>query len=313
MIIKIENQDELSQLCGPNDTHLQFIQKITGDRVFSYGNEVIIEPIDNERESVYRVLIDELLKTVSQRGQIDESSIESLLVSIKNGKGLKRSLFNEKSIVIKSNTKVFPRTLNQASYIDAMSKFDILFSIGPAGTGKTFLAVAYALSQLLNKKISKLLLTRPVVEAGESLGFLPGDLAQKINPYLKPIYDVMDYLIGPELVTQLEEKRLIEVAPLAYMRGRSLNDCMIILDEAQNTTKIQMKMFLTRLGEGSNAIITGDITQIDLPKMKNSGLLHAKKIVKNIDGINFSFFNRDDVVRNPLVQKIIKAYENEGI
>jgi phosphate starvation-inducible PhoH-like protein len=183
--------------------------------------------------------------------------------------------------------------------------------VGPAGTGKTYLAIACALSLVLSKKTRKLVLTRPVVEAGESLGFLPGDLAQKINPYLRPLYDAMEALIPSEVIRRMEDSRAIEIAPLAYMRGRSLNDAFIILDEAQNTTKEQMKMFLTRLGTGSRAVIAGDATQIDLPKRDASGLLHALSLLKNIDGVRFSFLNSTDVVRNPLIKKIIQAYDEE--
>jgi phosphate starvation-inducible PhoH-like protein len=207
--------------------------------------------------------------------------------------------------------KVFPRSGNQAAYIQGMREADICFCVGPAGTGKTYLAIANALSLVLSKKIRKLVLTRPVVEAGESLGFLPGDLAQKINPYLRPLYDAMEALIPYEVIRRLEENRIIEIAPLAYMRGRSLNEAFIILDEAQNTTKEQMKMFLTRLGHGSRAVITGDATQIDLPKRVESGLLHALAILKGIHDIHFSYLNTADVVRNPLIKKIIQAYENE--
>ena len=191
-------------------------------------------------------------------------------------------------------------------------KYDLVFGIGPAGTGKTYLAVAYALQEILSKKKKKLILTRPVVEAGESLGFLPGDFAQKIAPYLRPLYDAMDSLISVDAISRLEENRIIEIVPLAYMRGRSLNNSYIILDEAQNTTKEQMKMFLTRLGEGSRAIITGDITQIDLPSRTVSGLIHASRILKPLQAISFVYFSAQDVIRNPLVKKIVQAYETEN-
>ncbi len=312
MIIKIENQDQLSHLCGPNDIHLKHIMEITGDRVFSYGNEIIIEPSDDKKEKAYRILIAELGELALKNPEIDEKAIKDLISSIQDGDTLKREILKGNKIQLSTKTSIFPRTLSQAVYMEALDKFEINFGIGPAGTGKTYIAVAHALSQIINKKKRKLLLTRPVVEAGESLGFLPGDLSQKISPYLKPIYDVMDFLIGPEKVVELEEKRIIEVAPLAYMRGRSLNNCIIILDEAQNTTQSQMKMFLTRLGEGSQAIITGDVTQVDLPKRDQSGLIHAARLLSNIDGIHFTHFKREDVVRNPLIASIIKAYDNEN-
>ncbi|GHT75427.1 phosphate starvation protein PhoH [Spirochaetia bacterium] len=205
---------------------------------------------------------------------------------------------------------VFPRGQNQAAYIKGMRTCDICFCVGPAGTGKTYLAIAEALNLVLSRKIRKLVLTRPVVEAGESLGFLPGDLAQKISPYLRPLYDAMEALIPYEMIRRMEDDRVIEIAPLAYMRGRSLNDAMIILDEAQNTTKEQMKMFLTRIGEGARVVITGDTTQIDLPKRVDSGLLHAISILSGVEGLYFAYLNTADVVRHPLIKKIIQAYED---
>jgi phosphate starvation-inducible PhoH-like protein len=192
-----------------------------------------------------------------------------------------------------------------------MRAHDIAFSIGPAGTGKTFLAIAEALRLVLSKKMRKLVLTRPVVEAGESLGYLPGDLAQKINPYLRPLYDAMEAIVPYDAIRHLEDTRSIEIAPLAYMRGRSLNDCVVILDEAQNTTKEQMKMFLTRIGRGARAVITGDTTQIDLPGRVDSGLLHALSLLKGVEGIFITYLNTADVVRNPLIKKIIEAYDAE--
>jgi phosphate starvation-inducible PhoH-like protein len=212
--------------------------------------------------------------------------------------------------------RVYPRSKNQAFYINEMRTNEICFCVGPAGTGKTYLAIAHALQMLLSKKMRKLVLTRPVVEAGENLGFLPGDLYQKVDPYLRPLHDAMESLIPFEVINRMmDETRGMEIAPLAYMRGRSLNECMIILDEAQNTTKEQMKMFLTRIGSGARAVITGDITQIDLPRKTDSGLLHAIKILNNsqekIEGLNFSFLHTIDVVRNPIIKKIIQAYDSE--
>jgi phosphate starvation-inducible PhoH-like protein len=223
----------------------------------------------------------------------------------------KTDLLSELHIAIPSSLKIFPRNYNQARYIDSMYARDIVFGIGPAGTGKTFLAVAHALKEILERKKKKLVLTRPVVEAGESLGFLPGDLSQKISPYLRPLYDAIDRLIPFNILNRLEESRIIEVAPLAYMRGRSLSDSYIILDEAQNSTREQMKMFLTRIGENSKAIITGDITQIDLPRKSQSGLIHAKSVLSEIDEIDFCYFTAGDVVRHSLVRKIVHAYESK--
>ena len=214
-------------------------------------------------------------------------------------------------IVPGSHKKVYPRTQNQSDYIRLLQNHDMVFCSGSAGSGKTFLAVVYALSLVLAHKKNKLVITRPVVEAGESLGYLPGDLKDKIAPYLRPLRDAMEAVIPPESVKKLFESEVIEVAPLAYMRGRTLSDSVVILDEAQNTTIAQMKMFLTRMGENSKVIITGDLSQIDLPKKQTSGLLHALNILHNIDDIGFMELTAEDVVRNQLVKRIVRAYENE--
>ncbi|MFQ3547512.1 MAG: PhoH family protein, partial [Termitinemataceae bacterium] len=238
------------------------------------------------------------IESEDQKGTLEPAILDPLreaMIQIPNGFG-----------------RIFPRTLNQAAYIQGIRSYDVVFCVGPAGTGKTFLAVAEALRQVLSKKRRKMVLTRPVVEAGESLGFLPGDLAQKINPYLRPLYDAMEALVPYETIRRLEDNRAIEIAPLAYMRGRSLNNSIIILDEAQNTTREQMKMFLTRLGEGSQAIITGDATQIDLPRRSDSGLLHALSLLQSVEGLYFAYLNTADVVRNPLIKKIIQAYDTES-
>jgi phosphate starvation-inducible PhoH-like protein len=207
--------------------------------------------------------------------------------------------------------KVFPRSRSQTLYLKGLAMHDLSFAVGPAGTGKTYLAVAWALRELLSRSKRKLILTRPVVEAGESLGFLPGDLTQKISPYLRPLYDAMELLVPFETVRRLEESRAIEIAPLAYMRGRNLANCIVILDEAQNTTKEQMKMFLTRIGEGTKAIVTGDLTQIDLPRKGDSGLVHALGLLERVEGVFVSRLDARDVVRSNLVRRIIEAYESE--
>jgi phosphate starvation-inducible PhoH-like protein len=205
--------------------------------------------------------------------------------------------------------RVNPKSVNQRRYLDAIEKFDIVFGVGPAGTGKTYLAMAQAVQYLLSKKVSRVILARPAVEAGEKLGFLPGDLQEKVNPYLRPLYDALYDMMDTEKATRLVERGTIEVAPIAFMRGRTLNDAFVILDEAQNTTSEQMKMFLTRLGFGSKAVVTGDITQIDLPNPKASGLVQALRIVKDVDGIGFIYFDDTDVVRHKLVHQIVKAYD----
>ena len=205
--------------------------------------------------------------------------------------------------------RVNPKSTNQRRYLDAIERYDIVFGVGPAGTGKTYLAMAQAVSYLVAKKVSRIILARPAVEAGEKLGFLPGDLQEKVNPYLRPLYDALYDMMDTERATRLVERGTIEVAPIAFMRGRTLNDAFVILDEAQNTTSEQMKMFLTRLGFGSKAVVTGDITQIDLPNPRTSGLVEALRIVKDIEGIGFIYFDDTDVVRHKLVQQIVKAYD----
>ncbi len=221
-------------------------------------------------------------------------------------------IFLDKVYVTTQNRVISPKTSNQKKYIDAIRQNDVVFGIGPAGTGKTYLAVAMAVSALVNKRVRSIILTRPAVEAGEKLGFLPGDLAQKVNPYLRPLHDALNDMLGTDKSMDLIERGVIEIAPLAFMRGRTLSNAFVILDEAQNTTKEQMKMFLTRIGFDSFAVVTGDSTQVDLPIPKHSGLLEAQKILKNIEGIRFCKFGKEDVVRHPLVQKIIQAYEKQG-
>ena len=280
-------------------------------RVYTRGNEIFLESPDLDKRETFKRIVDQL-KGYSAEGYVPGPElIKAVYLSILDEKGSDGESRGNAEIIIPGSTRVFPRSSNQANYIRGMESCDVIIGIGPAGTGKTYLAVAHAMREILSKRMKKLILTRPVVEAGESLGFLPGDLTQKVSPYLRPLYDAMDSLVPMDTVTKLEENRIIEIAPLAYMRGRSLNNCYIILDEAQNTTREQMKMFLTRLGEGSKAVITGDITQIDLPKKEHSGLAHAMRILRPIEEIHFTFFDATDVVRNPLVKKIIHAYESD--
>lgn len=220
-------------------------------------------------------------------------------------------IFLDKVYITSRNRVISPKSVNQKLYIDAIRNNDIVFGIGPAGTGKTYLAVAMAVSALASEQVRSIILTRPAVEAGEKLGFLPGDMAQKVDPYLRPLIDAINDMLGQDKAQELVERGTIEIAPLAFMRGRTLNNAFVILDEAQNTTREQMKMFLTRIGFDSQAVVTGDITQIDLPSRKNSGLVEAEKILGRIKGIKFSQFTKSDVVRHPLVQKIIQAYEKK--
>ena len=311
-IIVIESQDLLREMCGPNDINLTEIQNNFGVEVFTRGNEIILNSPNSEVQKIFDKLIEKLIDHVKIGHIPDPNLVTTLYKSISKKVDLDTNNLKDLHISLPKSPKVFPRNHNQANYIQGMFTKNIIFAVGPAGTGKTYLAIAHALKEILEKKKRKLILTRPVVEAGESLGFLPGDLNQKISPYLRPLYDAIDSLIPFNVIKKLEENRVIEIAPLAYMRGRSLKDSYILLDEAQNTTKEQMKMFLTRLGEGSKAIITGDITQIDLPSRKKSGLVHSLEILKDIGDIHFSFFDAEDIVRSSLVKAIVNAYENEG-
>lgn len=304
----------LADVCGANDYNLRVLERLMGGRVFSRGNEIFLESPDLENREVFRRLLDQLIESIEDGLPASPDLIMALHASITPGEASSYgNLFRDACIQIPGGFgKVFPRTPNQILYLRGLATHDITFSVGPAGTGKTYLAVAWALRELLSKNRRKLVLTRPVVEAGESLGYLPGDLGQKISPYLRPLYDSMEALVPYETLRRLEESRAIEIAPLAYMRGRSLNGCVVILDEAQNTTKEQMKMFLTRLGERSTAVITGDITQIDLPRKNGSGLVHALELLSSIDDIFICRMDGRDVVRNPLVKSIIEAYESES-
>jgi phosphate starvation-inducible PhoH-like protein len=320
--IALDNRELLSGICGANDGNLKIIEGSLGGSITARGNEIHFESCGEGGVRRFRTMMDSLVSAVKKgenpspeyiralAAEFIQSENEDSPVIEPDEKG--EAFFRDSMIQIPHGLRhVYPRTRNQAHYIRGMRENEICFCVGPAGTGKTYLAIAHALQMVLSKKMRKLVLTRPVVEAGENLGFLPGDLAQKIDPYLRPLYDAMDALIPYEIIHRLEETRSIEIAPLAYMRGRSLNDCMVILDEAQNTTKEQMKMFLTRIGTGARAIITGDTTQIDLPRKTDSGLLHAIEILKEIDGLHFSFLHTSDVARNPLVKKIIQAYDEK--
>jgi phosphate starvation-inducible PhoH-like protein len=298
-------------VCGPNDRNLLYMERLLGRPLFPSGTRISVREAGDGDVRLFSTMMDELLKHQLRGEDIGKGVIDSLYNSIADDPDRVQELHRRSIDIPQGYSRIFPRTYNQSVFLDALDNNDLIFGIGPAGTGKTFLAVAHALSEVLSHKKRKLILTRPVVEAGESLGFLPGDLAQKLNPYLKPLYDAMDALVPGEIINRLEMNRTIEIAPLAYMRGRSLRDAYIILDEAQNTTREQMKMFLTRLGEDSKAVITGDVTQIDLPKHGASGLIHATKLLQSVDDIHFSYFAAKDVVRSPLVKKIIAAYERD--
>ena len=309
LTIVLEDHDKLTEMCGVNDENLKTLENLIGNRVYSRGNEIHLDSNEENKQLFFKEIIRKMQKYQQNGRIIDPILINEVANSMRNDKDEDKELFEKKCIMLPGGSRVYPRSSRQAAYIEAIEQNEIVFGVGPAGTGKTYLAVAAALREVLSKNKRKLIITRPVVEAGESLGFLPGDLTQKLNPYLKPIYDSMDSFLTYETINKMEESRLIEIAPLAYMRGRSLTNSFIILDEAQNTTRTQMKMFLTRIGEGSQAIITGDITQIDLPSKSQSGLIHAVEILKDINGLSFTFFDAKDVVRKRIVKHIIQAYE----
>ncbi len=308
--VVFDNVDAFVSLCGQNDNTIKFMERELGIEIFPRGNELLIEGENKIIVSGVKKAL-ELIYDEAKKGKyLEKTEIKYLLEQIVSIDGFEKEDFEKSSILVSKVGKlVKARTKNQYKYIQAMRNYDVSFSIGPAGTGKTYLAVAMGINAVITGAKSRLILTRPVVEAGENLGFLPGDLQQKINPYLRPLFDAILDMIGYDEYAKYKEKEIIEVAPLAYMRGRTLNNAFVILDEAQNTTIQQMKMFLTRMGETSKMIITGDITQIDLPKQKESGLIYAKKILSKIPEISFNWFDKVDVVRHPLVKKIIDAFE----
>jgi len=306
--IVLDSNDLLSGICGANDGNLKVMEESLGGRIAARGNEIRLDGVDQAGVLRFKTMMDNLISIVKE-GEIPSPEYVSSLAGTVNPPD--DSVSNTVIQIPHGFRRIYPRGKGQAEYVRGMRACEVCFCIGPAGTGKTYLAVAEALRLVLSKSLRKLVLTRPVVEAGENLGFLPGDLAQKISPYLRPLYDAMESLVPYEIIHRMEDTRAIEIAPLAYMRGRSLNDCAVILDEAQNTTKEQMKMFLTRIGAGARAVITGDVTQIDLPGRTESGLLHAAEILKDVDGLHFSYLHTADVVRNPLIKKIIQAYDEK--
>lgn len=307
--IEVRDQDFIKQLFGNFDENLRVIsQSLKIDLVQRNGDVLIIG--DQESVLLGEKLIGELMEIVKRGENLTGQNISyaiSLLLEGKKGKA--GSLAGDIIFVTDRGKPIKAKTLGQRKYIEQIESKDLTFGIGPAGTGKTYLAVTMAVKAFRNEEVNRIILTRPAVEAGESLGFLPGDLKDKVDPYLRPLYDALFDILGSERFQKYMERNMIEVAPLAYMRGRTLDNSFIILDEAQNATREQMKMFLTRIGLGSKAIVTGDITQIDLPKGKYSGLKHVEKILKNIEEIGFAYLTGKDVVRHQLVQKIVNAYD----
>jgi len=310
---KIAVPDEgVESLFGTHDENLKHLEGLFNVRIRTTGSELIVEGDSGDVAKAERVL-DQLAALMREGYKLAKGDVKTAAQLVAQDEHVELAdYFLRGSTRTSGRRQVMPKSVNQRRYLDAIDQHDIVFGIGPAGTGKTYLAMAQAVSSLLAKRITRIILARPAVEAGEKLGFLPGDLQEKVNPYLRPLYDALYDMLEVERAERMIERGTIEVAPLAFMRGRTLNDAFVILDEAQNTTSEQMKMFLTRLGFGSKAVITGDVTQIDLPTGRTSGLVEAMKVVGNVEGISFIHFDEKDVVRHALVQQIVKAYEQYG-
>lgn len=305
--LTLDNVDMLS-LLGTNDSNLKLIEDRFNASIIVRGENVTIKGVVEEVDVIEKIL-KEMVYVLNTSNRLERNDIETILDLTLQGKEIVSEKEFDSIILYTKNDAIKARTPGQINYVKAAVKDDICFAIGPAGTGKTYLAVAMAVAALKKGIVSKIILARPAVEAGESLGFLPGDFREKIDPYLRPLYDALDDMMPSEKLRSYIEKRIVEIVPLAYMRGRTLNNAFVILDEAQNATTVQMKMFLTRLGANSKSIITGDITQIDLPPKTASGLIQAKDILSNIDGVGFVYFDKGDIVRHKLVKDIIDAYE----
>lgn len=306
--IKIAGVDAVS-LLGINDSNLQIIADRFDANIVVRGDMVIVKGEESEAERVEKVFL-ELVYVLDRTGTLKADDVITV-VELVSGGGVKEESVESKDIIVLSakNDVIKPKSPGQRQLVRAVGKSDVVFAVGPAGTGKTYLAVAMAVAALKNREVQKIVLTRPAVEAGESLGFLPGDLKEKVIPYLRPLYDALDDMLPQDKLKLYVEKNVIEIAPLAYMRGRTLGNSFVILDEAQNASGMQMKMFLTRLGVNSKAIVTGDITQIDLPQKNLSGLVEIQKVLKGVQGVSFVYLEKADVVRHKLVKDIIEAYE----
>ncbi len=311
--IEVEKMETLINLFGSFDENIRLIEKSFDVAVINRGSDVKIGGEPENVDLAIRV-IQNLIGMASSGTTLGEQEVRYVISQIREGNGEELETLGQDCVCITSRgTPIRAKTLGQKKYVETIEKNSIVFGIGPAGTGKTYLAVAMAVKAFKSKDVNKIILTRPAVEAGESLGFLPGDMQDKVDPYLRPLYDALGDMLGGEAFHKNLERGLIEVAPLAYMRGRTLDDAFIILDEAQNTTPEQMKMFLTRMGFSSKIVVTGDVTQIDLPRDKKSGLRDAEIVLKNVEGIEFMYLSELDVVRHPLVQKIVKAYERKNL
>ena len=302
-------EEGIETLFGSYDENLKHLESLFNVRIRTQGHDLLVEGESPDVQKVDHV-VEQLSSLLGDGYKLSNADVKTAAELVAQDDSVDiRDHFLKGSLTPAGKRRVSPKTVNQRRYLDAIEQNDIVFGIGPAGTGKTYLAMAQAVAFLVAKKVTRIILARPAVEAGEKLGFLPGDLQEKVNPYLRPLYDALYDMLDVERVARYLERGTIEIAPIAFMRGRTLNDSFVILDEAQNTTSEQMKMFLTRLGFGSKAVITGDVTQIDLPAGRMSGLVEAMKIVNDIEGISFVYFDERDVVRHKLVQQIVKAYE----
>ncbi len=316
IVLEPADNNRLANLCGQFDEHLRQIERRLNVEIASRGNRFRVTGQPGAAQIGGDVLLSLFQMTHNER--LDPERVHILLQESEMNDGELASVKSdagagEDDVAIQTQRKLIrPRGANQTAYVNSIRQHDLAFGIGPAGTGKTYLAVACAIDALNNEEVRRIVLVRPAVEAGERLGFLPGDMSQKVDPYLRPMYDALYDMVGAEHVTRLIERNVIEIAPLAFMRGRSLNESFVILDEAQNTSVAQMKMFLTRIGFGSHAVVTGDITQIDLPDDQQSGLKNAMQILEGVDGIGFTLFSPKDVARHPLVRRIVEAYESDG-
>jgi phosphate starvation-inducible protein PhoH and related proteins len=307
--LSFDDTNVARNLFGPRDENIKYLKKYFNIRASIRGNHLTIIGNKKDIENTNRV-INELQGIVRKGLAINPADIDHAVRYLSHTQGAMEELHKDQIYIMPSRKVITPKSKNQKLYLDAIKKHDMVIGIGPAGTGKTYLAMAMALSSYFRKEVSRIILTRPAIEAGEKLGYLPGTMYEKVNPYLRPLHDALFDMVDMDRASRLMEKGVIEIAPLAFMRGRTLNDAFVILDEAQNTASEQMKMFLTRLGFSSKTVITGDITQIDLPDKKTSGLVEVQSVLKGIKGIRFIYFSERDVVRHPLVQKIIRAYES---
>jgi phosphate starvation-inducible PhoH-like protein len=306
--LEFPDNDKVRALCGAHNEHLKLVEKRLGVQLGLRGSQIVVSASDEAKLRMAEGLVKELYDLVSEGFPLYLEDVDQATKLAAQGVPV-REVFGDTVFVSSRHRVITPKGLAQKRYIQAIRDDDIVFGVGPAGTGKTYLAMAMAVSYLVERRVKRIVLTRPAVEAGEKLGFLPGDIAEKVNPYLRPLYDALFDMVDYEKATAFMERGTVEVAPLAFMRGRTLNDSFIILDEAQNTTEEQMKMFLTRLGYGSKAVVTGDVTQVDLPSGRGSGLIEVQKVLRGVEGVAFCHFSEIDVVRHPLVQEVVRAYD----